>query len=126
MTFVGEVCQYLLKETIEAPLRSKALVPTFIQNVRFRKFVEPGDQAIMKADVIEGDLTKDGSDILVRAQIYANDNRVMQAEMGFRTMFAESHAQKLAAKYESEGVIAEGAKDLIVPSTELIAELGAS
>ena len=126
LTFVGEVCQYLLKETIEAPLRSKALVPTFIQNVRFRKFVEPGDQAIMKADVIEGDLTKDGSDILVRAQIYANDNRVMQAEMGFRTMFAESHAQKLAAKYESEGVIAEGAKDLIVPSTELIAELGAS
>lgn len=88
LTFMGEVCQYLVKEQIDAPLRSRALVPTFIQNVRFRKFVEPGDQCVLAATVISGDPRCDQSDILVKAVIIANDTRVMQAEMGFRTMFA--------------------------------------
>jgi 3-hydroxymyristoyl/3-hydroxydecanoyl-(acyl carrier protein) dehydratase len=90
LTFMGEVCQYLVKEQMEAPLRSRALVPTYIQNVRFRKFVEPGDQCVLEAKIMSGDPKRDNSDILVKAVIMANDNRVMQAEMGFRTMFAET------------------------------------
>jgi hypothetical protein len=39
---------------------------------------------------MSGDPKRDNSDILVKAVIMANDNRVMQAEMGFRTMFAET------------------------------------
>jgi 3-hydroxyacyl-[acyl-carrier-protein] dehydratase len=86
LTFMGEVCQYLVKEDVYSPARSRALIPTFIQNVRFRKFVEPGDQVIMKAQIKKGDCRIDGEDILVRASMHANDNRVMQAEMGFRVM----------------------------------------
>lgn len=87
MTFMGEVCQYLVKEKINEPIRSKALIPTFVQNARFRKFVEPGDQCVLTAEVKSGDATLDDSDILVAATIFANDKRVMNAEMGFRTMF---------------------------------------
>lgn len=87
MTFMGEVCQYLIKEDIDMPLRAKALLPTYIQNVRFRKFVEPGDQCIIIATIAKGNPKIDNSDILVSASIMANDKRVMQAEMGFRTMF---------------------------------------
>jgi 3-hydroxymyristoyl/3-hydroxydecanoyl-(acyl carrier protein) dehydratase len=90
-TFMGEVCQYLVKESVEAPLRDKVLVPTFIQNVRFRKFVEPGDQCVLDAKIVAGDARLDGQDLLVRAVINANGTRVMQAEMGFRTMFAKAH-----------------------------------
>lgn len=86
LTFMGEVCQYLAKENVNIPVRSKALIPTFIQNVRFRKFVEPGDQVVMSAQVKKGDCRVDGEDVLVRASMNANDNRVMQAEMGFRVM----------------------------------------
>jgi 3-hydroxymyristoyl/3-hydroxydecanoyl-(acyl carrier protein) dehydratase len=88
LTFMAEVCQYLVKGELEAPLRQRALVPTFIQNVRFRKFVEPGDQCTLEAKITSGDVRKDGSDVMVRAAIFANDTRVMQAEMGMRTMFA--------------------------------------
>jgi 3-hydroxymyristoyl/3-hydroxydecanoyl-(acyl carrier protein) dehydratase len=90
LTFMGEVCQYLVKEQLEAPIRGRALIPTFIQNVRFRKFVEPGDQCVLEAKVLSGDASKHDSDILVKAVIYANDTRVMQAEMGFRTMFGSA------------------------------------
>jgi len=86
-TFMGEVCQYLIKEDLHMPVRQRALIPTFIQNVRFRKFVEPGDQCVLEAQVVSGDPTKSDSDILVKAKIIANGNRVMQAEMGFKTMF---------------------------------------
>lgn len=92
LTFMGEVCQYLVKDSLLAPIRGKAMVPTFIQNVRFRKFVEPGDQCILEAKLIKGDASKHGSDVLVKAIISANGNRVMQAEMGFRTMFASAYA----------------------------------
>jgi 3-hydroxymyristoyl/3-hydroxydecanoyl-(acyl carrier protein) dehydratase len=92
LTFMGEICQYLCKDSTSAPIRGKVLVPTFIQNVRFRKFVEPGDQCILEAKIIKGDVSQHGSDVLVRAVISANDNRVMQAEMGFRTMFASAYA----------------------------------
>jgi len=88
LTFLGEVCQYLIRDSLSAPVRSRALIPTWIQNVRFRKFVEPGDQCIMTAEVVSGDVLQPNSDIVVKASIHANDNRVMQAEMGFRTMFA--------------------------------------
>ncbi len=98
LTFMGEVCQYLVKESKDAPLRDKALVPTFIQNVRFRKFVEPGDQCVLEAKVISGDCTQDGQDVLVRAVITANDTRVMQAEMGFRTMFASAQRRPSVPK----------------------------
>ena len=86
MTFMGEVCQYLVKNDIYQPQREKALVPTFIKDVRFRKFVEPGDQCILTAEVIEGSFEKDGDDVVIRASIMANDKRVMQAKMGFRLM----------------------------------------
>lgn len=92
LTFMGEVCQYLIKERVDVPVRSRALIPTFIQNVRFRKFVEPGDQCIMSAQVKKGDCSKDGEDILVKATMMANDNRVMQAEMGFRVMIGHKSA----------------------------------
>lgn len=88
LTFMGEVCQYLAKEDVHAPMRSRALVPTFIRNVRFRKFVEPGDQCILEAKITEGDASKHGQNVLVKAVISANNTRVMQAEMGFQTMFA--------------------------------------
>jgi 3-hydroxymyristoyl/3-hydroxydecanoyl-(acyl carrier protein) dehydratase len=90
LTFLGEVCQYLVRPELNTPIRSRALIPTYIKNVRFRKFVEPGDQCIMTAEVTSGDLTKEHQDVTVRATIQANDNRVMQADMGFRTMFAGS------------------------------------
>ncbi len=101
MTFMGEVCQYLIKQDLQVPLRERALIPTFIRNVRFRKFVEPGDQCILTADLVEGSCTSDGDDLVVRASIMANDKRVMQAEMGFRVMVGQhsrvlddySHAQ---------------------------------
>lgn len=93
LTFMGEVCQFLIKEHLNMPLRARALIPTHIQNVRFRKFVEPGDQCVLTADIVEGDARGDAQQILVRATITANDKRVMQAEMGFVTMFgAESTA----------------------------------
>ena len=87
---MGEVCQYLVKEQLEAPIRGRALIPTFIQNVRFRKFVEPGDQCVLDAKIISGDATQHDAHILVKAIIYANDTRVMQAEMGFKTMFSSA------------------------------------
>lgn len=90
LTFMGEVCQYLCKDSLNAPIRGKVMVPTYIQNVRFRKFVEPGDQCILEAKVAKGDPTQHGSDVLVKAVISANGTRVMQAEMGFRTMFASA------------------------------------
>lgn len=95
LTFMGEVCQFLVKDHRDAPIRDKAMVPTFIQNVRFRKFVEPGDQCVLEAKVVSGDCSRPDQDIVVRAVILANDTRVMQAEMGFRTMFAHSRTKGL-------------------------------
>jgi 3-hydroxymyristoyl/3-hydroxydecanoyl-(acyl carrier protein) dehydratase len=95
LSFVGELCQYLLKEDLDAPMRSKALVPTFIRNVRFRKFLEPGDQCVLDAEVAEGDLRQHNQDVLIKATISANGKRVLQAEMGFRTMFAANVALDL-------------------------------
>jgi 3-hydroxymyristoyl/3-hydroxydecanoyl-(acyl carrier protein) dehydratase len=119
LTFLGEVCQYLIRSELNAPIRSRALIPTFIQNVRFRKFVEPGDQCIMSVEVKSGDLTREHQDVMVRATIQANDNRVMQADMGFRTMFAGSKVDPMrkwtrfdfsaAAAPSSEIVGAQGA-----------------
>jgi 3-hydroxymyristoyl/3-hydroxydecanoyl-(acyl carrier protein) dehydratase len=83
LTFMGEICQYLIKEKLDGPLRSRALIPMFIQKARFRKFVEPGDQCTLTAEVIQGDSTKPGNEILVKATIVSNSQRVMAAEMGF-------------------------------------------
>lgn len=91
LTFMGETCQYLVKETIEAPIRGKVVLPTYNRNVRFRKFVEPGDQIVLEATVISGDATQHDNEIVVKAIISANGNRVMQAELGFRTMFASAY-----------------------------------
>jgi len=90
LTFLGESCQYLVRSHLDAPPREKALIPTYIKNVRFRKFVEPGDQCILECKVIEGNILEDQREILVRTSIFANNTRVMQADMGFRTMFARS------------------------------------
>lgn len=86
VTCMGEICQYLIKDRLDMPVRQRALIPTFIQNVRFRKFVEPGDQCTLEAKLIAGDAAQHGSDIVVKATISANGMRVMQAEMGFMTM----------------------------------------
>lgn len=100
LTFMGEVCQYVVKDDIYMPIRARALVPTAISNVRFRKFVEPGDQCTLKAVVKSGDCSKDNQDVVIAATIFANDNRVMQADMGFRTMFGvNSNALKDAFKF---------------------------
>jgi 3-hydroxymyristoyl/3-hydroxydecanoyl-(acyl carrier protein) dehydratase len=88
LTFMGEVCQYLVKDRIDAPLRAKALIPVFNRNVRFRKFVEPGDQCRLEATLVSGDISAHDAEVVVKATIFANDNRVMQAELGFRTLFA--------------------------------------
>jgi 3-hydroxymyristoyl/3-hydroxydecanoyl-(acyl carrier protein) dehydratase len=88
LSIVGETCQYLVKEELESPVRGRALIPTWVRNVRLRKFVEPGDQFIVKAEVKSGDARKHNSDVVVQAVATANGNRVLQAEMGFRTMFA--------------------------------------
>jgi len=90
LTFLGETCQYLIKESLNLPLRARALIPTYVENVRFRKFVEPGDQCILTAKVVNGDCSKDGADIVVAAAIHANDKRVMQATFGFRVMIGEN------------------------------------
>jgi 3-hydroxyacyl-[acyl-carrier-protein] dehydratase len=94
LTFMGETCQYLVKDELEAPVRGKVMLPTFNRNVRFRKFVEPGDQIVLEATVQSGDAAKHGEEIVVKAIISANGNRVMQAELGFRTMFASAFAAK--------------------------------
>lgn len=88
VSIVGETCQYLVKDEIEAPVRGRALVPTWVRNLRFRKFVEPGDQFVVKAEVRSGDTTKHNSDVVVHAVATANGQRVLQAELGYRTMFA--------------------------------------
>jgi 3-hydroxymyristoyl/3-hydroxydecanoyl-(acyl carrier protein) dehydratase len=90
LTVMGEVCQYLVKPDLNTPVRERALIPTFIQNVRFRKFVVPGDQCVLEAKVVSGDASKPDQDLVVRAVVTANDTRVMQAEMGFKTMFASA------------------------------------
>jgi 3-hydroxymyristoyl/3-hydroxydecanoyl-(acyl carrier protein) dehydratase len=87
-TFLAEVSQYLLRSDIEMPLRQRALVPKFIRNVRFRKYLEPGDQATIEVKVIDGDASKDNSEIIVKAMIKANGKRVMVAEMGFNVMYS--------------------------------------
>lgn len=89
LTFMGEVCQFLIKESLDSHQRTHLLIPTFIRNVRFRKFVEPGDQCILYAEVVDGTANLDNQDIVVKAHVIANDRRVMQAEMGFRTMFGK-------------------------------------
>ena len=88
LTFMGEICQYLVKENLDAPVRGRALLPTYNRNVRFRKFVEPGDQIVIEAQILEGDASKDGQDLVIRGVIKANGTRVMQSEMGYRTLFA--------------------------------------
>lgn len=87
LTFLGETCQYLVRDSINSPIREKALIPTFIKNVRFRKFVEPGDQCLLECTLLEGDLSKDDQNVTIRSAIFCNSQRVMQAEMGFKTMF---------------------------------------
>jgi 3-hydroxyacyl-[acyl-carrier-protein] dehydratase len=101
LTFIGEVCQYLVKPNIDFPIRQRALVPTFIENVRFRKFVEPGDQCTLDVSVMSGDLTRDEQPVLVKAVIFANNQRVMVAEMGFQTMFHKVEAKVLPRHLES-------------------------
>ncbi len=96
LTCMGEVCQYLVKGSRDAPLRDKALVPTYTRNTRFRKFVEPGDQIVLEARVVSGDCSLPDSDVVVRVTISANDHRVMQGEMGFRTMFAHTRRTGLS------------------------------
>jgi 3-hydroxymyristoyl/3-hydroxydecanoyl-(acyl carrier protein) dehydratase len=97
LTFMGETCQYLVKEQLEAPVRGKVLIPVFNQNVRFRKFVEPGDQCTLEAVLIGGDATRHDQEILVRATIFANGTRVMQADLGFRTLFLSGFQAQVAA-----------------------------
>lgn len=94
LTFLGESCQYLVRSKIDTPLREKALIPTFIKNVRFRKFVEPGDVCLLECNVIDGDVSLDNENILVRTTIFSNNNRVMQAEMGFKTMFSKKSCEE--------------------------------
>ena len=86
MTFMGETCQWLLRETLDTPIRARALVPSYVENVRFRKFVEPGDQLVMTAEVVRGDCRKSGEPIVTKVAMMANGTRVMQAEMGFQTL----------------------------------------
>jgi 3-hydroxymyristoyl/3-hydroxydecanoyl-(acyl carrier protein) dehydratase len=93
LSMVGETCQYLVKDDLDAPVRGRALIPTWVRNVRLRKFVEPGDQFVVKAEVRSGDTRKHNSDVVVHAVATANGNRVLQAEMGFRTMFATDIAR---------------------------------
>ena len=87
MSFVGELTQLIIKEDIHSPIRERCLIPIYTQNTRFRKFVEPGDRCILTIDLLEGDPRVDGSDILVSATIRANGKRVMQTQMGMRTMY---------------------------------------
>ena len=91
LTFLGEVCQYLVKDHLEQKMRHKALIPIFTKNTRFRKFVEPGDQCILEAQVIEGDPKKNNELVVIRTVMKVNQNRVMQSDMGFKTQFINSH-----------------------------------
>ncbi len=86
MTSVGEVCQLLLQENVNEVNSATALLPIYIKNVRFRKFVQPGDQCVITAEIKEGDVQKPGSEIMVATSIMANDKRIMQAKMGFRIL----------------------------------------
>jgi 3-hydroxyacyl-[acyl-carrier-protein] dehydratase len=80
MSFVGELCQYLVKENINAPIRSKAVLPVYTKNMRFRKFVEPGDQVVIELIKKSGDKNSFAVDV----KMSVAGRRVMQAEMGFR------------------------------------------
>ncbi len=88
MTLIGELAQALPPNEED----SIALLPTFMRNVRFRKFVEPGDQVLVDLQVLHGRADVDDSDVLVRAQMHANGQRVMTGEVGFRTMVGSSVA----------------------------------
>jgi 3-hydroxymyristoyl/3-hydroxydecanoyl-(acyl carrier protein) dehydratase len=90
MTFIGEACQFLAQENLVSHDYTRFLVPTYVRNARFRKFVEPGDQVIVKAEVVSGDMSKDAQDIVMQATLMSNNKRVMQSEMGFRTMYGEA------------------------------------
>jgi 3-hydroxymyristoyl/3-hydroxydecanoyl-(acyl carrier protein) dehydratase len=90
-TFVGETCQYLIKKTLQDPLRATALVPTYTRQIRFRKFVEPGDQCLVTVERVSGDISQNDADIVTKVTIQANNNRVMQGEMGFKTMIHKGH-----------------------------------
>ncbi len=87
MSFVGELTQLIIKDDIFSPIRGRGLIPIYSQNTRFRKFVEPGDRCILTVELKDGDPRVDCSDILVSASIRANNKRVMQTEMGFRTSY---------------------------------------
>ncbi len=93
LAIVGESCQYLLRERLDAPPRQRALIPNSIGQVRFRKFVEPGDRVITDVQVVKGDPRLAGSDIVIKAQMHANGARVLQAVMGMSVQHAKSHEE---------------------------------
>ncbi len=79
MTLVGEACQFFVKTNIDLNFESEVLVPRKTYDVRFRKFVEPGDQCEVDLSLIS--VEPETGLYTIKALIFADGKLVMQAKM---------------------------------------------
>ena len=109
MSCVGESCQYLLADSSKniALSRRLSLAPLATHGIRFRRFVEPGDQCQIEVKVIAGDVRNVGGSVTIAATIHANGSRVMMAKMTMYVLSSETDAlrwqqQQRSLKYQNE------------------------
>lgn len=109
MSCVGESCQYLLTEPGQNTVLSRrlSLVPLATHGIRFRRFVEPGDQCRIEVSVVQGDVKQPGSTITIAATIHANGARVMMAKMSMYVLGEDTEVLRTqqferALKYQNE------------------------
>ena len=89
MSALGESCQYLTRDPLSSVRRTSGLYPVFVKDVRFRKFVTPGDRLTIKTMVTRGDPKASGDLCVVSAQMTANRSRVWQGKMGLRVVTSD-------------------------------------
>ena len=86
LSMAGEASQFLLrKDPLKAPL-NLGLLPIGMGNIRCRKFVEPGDQCVVKIEVKKGDPSVIDGVVAVSLVIACNGVRAMQGDMIFRVV----------------------------------------
>ena len=66
----------------------------WFKNLRFRKFVEPGDQCIFEVEKTSGDTKAHDQIIETSCRIFANGQRVFQADIAFKTMFSSAYVDR--------------------------------
>jgi 3-hydroxymyristoyl/3-hydroxydecanoyl-(acyl carrier protein) dehydratase len=79
VTSVGETAQALVSH-----LNPKAtLNPKRIENGRLRKFISPGSECLTTVEIVSGDVTQDGSEIVVKGFIECEGQKMMQTTIIF-------------------------------------------